>query len=424
MNKLNQVMDKVMPFFTKLSQNRYLQAVSQGMMNLMPFLLIGSLSILLLVFPIDGVKQFFVDMELTELLASINTLTIGFMAVYVAFFVAQSFAKITNKEDDGIRCGMISLLCFLIITPLTMAESGMVLSFEWLGASGVFSAIITALISANVYVFLMKHNITIRMPQGVPPMVAQVFAGLVPCVVCAILFMIIRIAFASLPFGSMHSAIYTLIQTPLKNIGGNIWAIVFIATFAQLLWFFGIHGTNVTNPLITPILMAMDAENLSAAAAGLPLPNDVGYAFFITYTVCASAIGFAFLMLFAKSKQYRAIGKIAAPAAIFGISEPMVFGTPLVLNFTFAIPFIFANAIVLLMAYALTVSGIVPPCIGTSPVFGLPIGFHAAIQGDFRIILLQLLTQVVGALIYYPFFRTADKMAYQQEQAAIEEVEA
>lgn len=424
MNKLNQVMDKVMPFFTELSQNRYLQAISQGMMNLMPFLLIGSICVLLLVFPIDGVRQFFVDMELTGMLTSINSLTVGFMAVYVAFFVARIFAKLSIKEDDGVRCGMISLLCFLIITPLTMSDTGMVLSFEWLGASGVFSAIITALISANIYVFLMKHNITIRMPQGVPPMVSQVFAGLVPCIICAILFMFIRVSFSALSFGSMHSAIYTLIQTPLKNIGGNIWAIVFIATFAQLLWFFGIHGSNVTMPLVSPILMAMDAENLSAAAAGLPLPNDVGYAFFVTYTVCATAIGFAFLMLFAKSKQYRAIGKVAAPAAIFGISEPMVFGTPLVLNFTFAIPFIFANAVVLLMAYALTVSGIVPACIGTSPVFGLPIGFHAAIQGDWRIIILQLATQIVGALIYYPFFRKADKMAYQQEQAAIDGVEA
>lgn len=179
-----------------------------------------------------------------------------------------------------------------------------------------------------------------------------------------------------------------MIQAPLKGIGGSIWSIVIIATLGQLLWFFGIHGSAITTPIIQPILMVMDAENLQAAAAGQPLPNEVGYAFFITYTVCATAIGLTVLMLFAKSERYKALGKITFPAAVFGISEPLVFGTPLVLNFNLAIPFIFTNGIVLLIAYFLTHIGLVPPLIGTSPIFGLPIGFHAAMQGSWRIIIM------------------------------------
>lgn len=121
------------------------------------------------------------------------------------------------------------------------------------------------------------------------------------------------------------------------------------------------------------------------------------------------------MMLFAKSKQYRLMGKVAAPAAIFGISEPMIFGTPLVLNFNFAIPFIFGNAVALIVAYVLTITKIVPPLMGVTPVFGLPLGFHAAVQGDWRIILLQIFTQIIVAVLWYPFFKKADNEAYIKE---------
>lgn len=161
---------------------------------------------------------------------------------------------------------------------------------------------------------------------------------------------------------------------------------------------------------------------MQAAAQGLPLPNEIGYAFFITYTLCASSIGFAAMMLFAKSKRYRALGKVTFSAAVFGISEPLVFGTPLVLNFTFAFPFIFANGIVLLIAYLATHFGLIAPLMGVTPVFGLPVGFHAAIQGNIGAVIMQLMTQVIGALIYLPFFKRADHQALEEENEKDQEV--
>lgn len=415
--------NKVMPFFESLTRNKYLNAVSQGMMNLMPILLMGSLAVLLLVFPIKDVQSVVATIGLTPILASVNNFTIGFMAVYVSFFVARALIQQFDKTDDGVRGGILSLLCFFIITPLTNTEAGSVLSFDWLGASGVFTAMFTGLFVGRLYILFIQKGITLNLSEAIPPMIRQVFSSLVPFFCISVIFMIISILFNHTTYGSVHQAVYSLIQTPLKNFGGNIWSIILLATVGQLLWFFGIHGTNVTLPLMQPVLMAMDAENLSAAAAGLPMPNTVGYAFFATYTLCATSIGFAIMMLFAKSEQYKAVGKVAAPAAIFGISEPMVFGTPLVLNFTFAIPFILTNGIVLFIAYLLTVSGIVPPCLGANPVFGLPIGLHATIQGSWKIVVLQVLLQVVGALIYYPFFKYADKKAYKSEQMRLQEKE-
>ena len=142
----------------------------------------------------------------------------------------------------------------------------------------------------------------------------------------------------------MHQFIYTFIQTPLQGVGGNIVSVIILWTFAQVLWFFGIHGTLVIYSVILPIFTAMDAAQLAAYSAGQALPNITGRAFVSTYTMSGSAIGFALLMLFAaKSKQYKTLGKLSAIPSLFGISEPLVFGTPLVFNFRFVIPFVFMN---------------------------------------------------------------------------------
>lgn len=388
-------------------------------MGTLTITIVGSLSVLLLVFPIPAVQNFIKEIGLTSSLSAVNQFTISSLALYVAFLIAKNLVQEFMPHDDGSRAGLLSLLCFLIITPLTVSKSGVTsLSFDWIGASGIFTAMFTGLVVGRFFVFATDHHLSINLPETVPPMVRQNFDALIPGAILAVTFTLLHWAFAETNFGSVSQAVYTLIQTPLKGIGGNIWSIILIATLGQVFWFFGLHGTNLTIPIVQPLWMAMDAENLKAAAAGQPLPNEVGYAFFCTYTLAATAIGFAFLMLFAKSQRYKTMGKITFPAAIFGISEPMVFGVPLVLNFTFAIPFIFTNGIVLFIAYLFTHFGIIPPLMGATPVFGLPLGFHAAIQGSWKIIAMQIFTQIIGAAIWYPFLKIADNKELRQEQLA------
>lgn len=186
----------------------------------------------------------------------------------------------------------------------------------------------------------------------------------------------------------------------------------------QILWFFGIHGTNVVLPIVTPIWLAMDMENLNAIKAGHMPPNIIGLAFFNIITWGGLALGLVLLMLIAKSKRYRDLGKIALVPALFGITEPVIFGTPLVLNFDFAIPFITNNTIALLISYFITKIGLVARFTGVQAVFGLPLGFSAAVEGKISIIVLQLIIQLVlSPLLWYPWIRHADKKELVIEKA-------
>lgn len=417
--KITNLFDKLNPWFDKLGANPYLQAISGAMMATLGPLFIGSMSVLIVV--LMGMVPALAKLDkLTGLLSKVNTMTLGALAVYIAVLIAYHLVKKLDEEEDPISASIISLLSFLIITPLgKMADDSMGIPTNWLGAQGVFSALIVGIVSARLYLAIKRRGWTIKMPAGVPPMVTKTFEALIPTILIGLLFAIVDLLFSLTSFGSMHQFVYSIIQEPLKGVGGSIVAMILLSLLQQVLWFFGIHGTNVIMPLVTPLWLAMDVENLNAVQAGLTPPNIVGLAFFNIITWSGLGLGLVLLMLRAKSKQYRQVGKISVVPALFGITEPVIFGTPLVLNFDLAFPFITNNTIALIIAYVLTKLGIVAKFIGVQAIFGLPIGFHAAVEGSISIILLQLFIQLVlSPVLWYPWFKRLDLRTYKEEQAA------
>ncbi|MGK0606813.1 PTS sugar transporter subunit IIC [Enterococcus gilvus] len=417
--KITNLFNKMNPWFDKLGANPYLQAVSGAMMATLGPLFIGSMSVLIVVL-MGMVPELAKLNKLTELLTKVNTMTLGALAVYIAVLIAYHLVKKLDEDEDPISASVISLLSFLIITPLgKMADDSMGIPTNWLGAQGVFSALIVGLVSARLYLAIKHRGWTIKMPAGVPPMVTKTFEALIPTILIGLLFALVDLSFSLTSFGSMHQFVYSIIQEPLKGVGGSIAAMILLSLLQQVLWFFGIHGTNVIMPLVTPLWLAMDVENLNAVQAGLTPPNIVGLAFFNIITWSGLGLGLVLLMLRAKSKQYRQVGKISVVPALFGITEPVIFGTPLVLNFDLAFPFITNNTIALILAYVLTKLGIVAKFIGVQAIFGLPLGFHAAVEGSISIILLQLFIQLVlSPVLWYPWFKRLDLRTYREEQAA------
>lgn len=416
--KFTEIFNKLNPIFTKLGQNIYLQTISESMMSTLGPIFIGSMALLLIVFPIEAVPNFINNLGLTPILSAVNTVTIGAMALYVVFMMGKNLVNKFIEDDDGGMAGLLSLMAFLIVTPLenTVSET-LAIPTTWLGAQGVFSAMIIGLVVGRIYVFFKQKNLTIKMPESVPPMVTNVFESLIPTIFIGILFIVISRVFLMTPFENMHQFIYSIIQEPLTGLGGSIWAFVIISLIQQILWFFGIHGTNVVMPIVQAIWISMDVQNLEKIAEGQPVENILGYAFFNTITWGGLALGLVLLMFVSRSKRYKELGKIALVPALFGITEPVIFGTPLVLNFDLAVPFIFNNSIAMVLTYILTQIGIVAPFTGVQPIFGLPLGFYAALQGSLSIIIIHLLIQLVlSPLLWYPWFRRVEKKAIALEK--------
>jgi PTS system cellobiose-specific IIC component len=410
---------KMAPFMNKVQKSKLTSGVMGGMMSAMPVTLFGSFAALFLNLPIPAYKSFITNSGIAAVLNTSILFSTNFLAVVFLLTIASSYAK-QYKEDSTIPV-LLSAVCFFIVTPISVNKvnnaSITSIPVEWLGSKGIFSAIIISLVATRLYIYIKQKGWTIKMPASVPPVVSSSFSGLIPGFVVIILFLVVSGIFGATSYKTMHGFIYSFIQTPLQGVGANIFSIILLWTFAQILWFFGIHGTLVIYSVILPIFSALDAAQLSAYAAGQPLPNITGRAFVSTYTVSASAIGFALLMLlFAKSKQYKTLGKLSALPSVFGISEPLVFGTPLVFNFKLAIPFIFMNAINITIAYVLTAIGIVPRVAGIAPMSGMPIIFSGLMEGSWKIAVLQVVLVLLEMVVWYPFFKKADNEAYETEQ--------
>ncbi|WP_078578258.1 PTS sugar transporter subunit IIC [Salipaludibacillus agaradhaerens] len=403
----------------KISGNKYLKAISDGLLSTLPALIIGAFSTLLASMAIESYQEFITNTGLKDILQLPSIYTINIISIYAAFFIAYRLSVSFNK--DGAPAGLISLISFLLLTPFTfMEDESRVLPFQFLGAQGLFVAIIVGLISARLYVFIVDRGITIKMPDGVPPTVSKTFAGLIPAILIVILFTIVNVIFANTNFGSAHDFIYSFVQAPLQNLGGGFWSLIILTLVVQVLWLLGIHGMLVILPIYYSIWMPLGVENLDALAAGEALPNIVNTGFFMTFVIAGGSgltLSLCLLMAFwAKSKRYKTLGRLALPGSFFGINEPLIFGLPIVLNPYFAIPFIVGPLLGAIIPYAAMSAGLVPYVAGAHLPLGTPVIVSAFLQGGFILIVMQMINFIIAGLIYFPFFRAVDKKAYQEEQ--------
>lgn len=421
MDKIEKVLA---PFANALNNNKIIQTISKALMSLMPALMIGAIGSLLQQIPIPAYQNFIQSTGIYAFTQVLVNVTTNMLALYAAFAISYVFVK--NEGHDGFTGGILSLIAFMIVTPMETVGEGWAavtnLPLSWLGAKGLFTAMFVALLTGYIYSFLMRKNITIKMPDSVPPFVSKSFSGIIPGAAIALIFGIISILIQMTPFGDVHQAIYGLIGAPLSSIGGSIWAALLIYVLSGFCWFFGIHGIAVMSAVM-PIWMAADMANVSAISAGGAASNIVTYNWVNAIGNIGGAgctLGLILLCAFAaKSKRYREMGKLAIVPSCFGINEPVVFGLPCMLNVTLMIPFVFLPVILIGISYVLTITGILPIGNGIAAGACIPV-FSGLLIGGWRVALWNIIEILITVLAYLPFFKILDKQAYLEENPSTE----
>lgn len=429
MGKLEQIL---LPFASKLQSNKIMQSISSGLMSLMPVMMFGAFAALLKGIPINAYQQFLVASHLQALLNTGVDVTTNLLALYTSFAIANAY--VSREGKDGVSAGFISLMSFILITPMTTIGEGYAavtnLPLTWMGSTGLFAAMITAIVVSKLYVYFVNKNLVIKMPDGVPEFVSKSFAALVPAMIIVCIFALISYVLQFTPFQNLHQLIYGLIQAPLSGIGTSIWSALLIYILTQLCWFMGIHGMAIAM-VIAPIWMAADAANMSAAAKGVAnsdLPNIITN----SWTGAIGNIGgagatlglviwFAFR---AKSKQYKTLGKMTLIPSFFNINEPVVFGLPCMLNPILFIPFVFLPALLIGIGYVLVKLGIMPVSSGIGAPMGTPVILAGFFNGGWRMSLFNIASIILSLIVYYPFFRILDKKALEAEKLSEVAVEA
>ena len=426
MNKFMSFMEnKFIPVATRISNNKVIQAVSRGSMSLMPIIIVGAIFSLLGSMNIASYQEFIKTIKLDVFLGFVPAVTINAIGLYMAFFVAYHAADVFDKKEMRTNVGILSVVSYLILTPLqsVMANGAFQptinLDMKYLGSSGAFTAILTGLVVAKIYQVIIDKNLTIKMPASVPLQVSKSFTDIIPAFFIFVLFSLIRFVFSFTENGSVTDYIYHILQVPLQNLTGSLATFIIILLVAQLLWFFGIHGSYTVLPILMPIWIGYIESNIAANAAGQPIPHIWNFGMYDLLCIggAGSTLGLVLVMtLTAKSDRFKKFSKLVTLPGIFNINEPLIFGMPIILNPIMLVPFIFTPLLILLIGYSLMVMGIVNTPIGLFLPGSTPVGFSGFLQGGWTLAAYQVFSVILSAFIYFPFFRVMDNTALREEK--------
>jgi len=205
----------------------------------------------------------------------------------------------------------------------------------------------------------------------------------------------------------------------MNNVNNFLGGLLYVA-IATVLWFFGIHGSNMLYSVTTDFMTPATIANAEAAKAG-GVPTEIltnnFFDFFVNIGGSGACICLTIaVLLFSKRKGNRRLAAVALPTVFFNISELVVFGLPVVFNPIMFIPFVLAPVVMYVISYVAFAVGLVP-LICDYTVWAMPVLASGYISTDsFAGILLQIVNVCAGTMVYYPFIKVLDRQG--QKRAA------
>ena len=422
MNALISWIEKGKPFFEKISRNIYLRAIRDGFIAGMPVILFSSIFILIAYVP--NAFGFRWSPEIESLLMTPYNYSMGILGLFVAGTTAKALTDSINRNMEStnqinyISTMLAAIIGFIIMAAEPASEGGFLTGY--MGTKGLLTSFIAAFVTVNVYKVCVRNNVSIRMPEEVPPNISQVFKDLIPFTLSIVLLYALELCVHGVMGVNVAESIGTLLAQLFRAADGYLGITIIFGAYA-FFWFVGIHGPSIVEPAIAAITYANVETNLQLLQAGMHADKVLtsGTQMFIVTmggTGATLVVPFMFMWL-TKSKRNRAIGRASVVPTFFGVNEPILFGAPIVLNPVFFIPFIMAPIVnVWIFKFfvdVLRMNSFTTNLPWTTPA---PLGLILGTNFQFLSFVLAILLIVVDVLIYYPFVKVYDEQILEEER--------
>lgn len=432
MKKIEEIFEKVMPYFMKFASSKPISAIKDGFILTMPATIIGSIFLLIGNFPINGWSDKMASIFGANWQTPLNQVsgaTFDILALIAVFGIAYAYTR--NEGHEAVPAGILGIISFLIVTnAFVVTEAGEVVGGvipkAWTGGQGMICAIIIGLLVGFIYSLFLNKDIRIKMPESVPTGVSNAFTALIPGVVIGTGSMIIYVVCDAVKGISMTEIIYEILQIPMQSLSDSLIGIILIMFFISLLWWCGIHGPNVVMAIMSPILTANALDNQSIIDAGQALVAGDNAKIVTVQMVdifgkfggAGITLGFVIAgIIIAKSKQMKSISKLSLIPGVFNINEPVIFGLPIVFNPLMLIPFIIVPVLAVIMTYASIALGFIQPFTATQVPWTTPSIISGFLLSGWQGAVLQIAILAVAIVVYLPFMKMLDKEALKQEES-------
>ena len=455
----------------ELSNNKYIAAIKEGVISVIGITIIGSFFLLIAYPPVP--QHWFETIGIFKWIAQNREIillpfqaTMSIITIFVIIATAHHLAR--SSELPVIPTIIISLIAFFMTLDWTRvieaisfkeiiitAENqnmmmqllqldtlpnigdkfniasgsikslGLVMPLSNMGSKGMFVGFLCVIIVCSIFKFFKTRNLTIKMPDGVPDGVIRSFEALIPLLVIVLLFLSLHLIPAFLPtvFPDGIIDLHKLLQKLffwLPLIVNSLPGALIMVFFICLLWCIGIHGSSVVEAFTFPVLLQLFEANAQAFINGEPIPYILTNQFYYSFVWIGGGggtLGLVILMAFmSKSKYMKVLGKSSLAPCLFNINEPIVFGTPIVLNPYLMLPYIVGPMICVIISYLATKLGFISQTVAVVPwTFPAPLYAYFATGGDWKAIILVVVNLSILTIMYLPFFIKYDKKLLLEE---------
>ena len=416
---------RLAPMAGVIAQQRYVLAIRDGFIAALPFMIVGSFMLVFIFPPISSNTTFqfakawlnFSANYREQLMLPFN-MSMGLMTIFISVGVGASLGK--QYSLDPITTGLLSLMSFMLVA--ADLKNG-ALSMQYFSGQGIFTALLCSIYAAEVYRWLQKRNITIKLPEQVPPGVSRSFEVLIPVIVIMITLHPLNLFIEHATGMILPEAIMAMLK-PLVAASDSLLAVILAVLLCQILWFAGIHGTMIVTGIMNPFWMANLASNQAALAAGEAIPHTFVQGFwdhFLFIGGVGSTLPLAILLIRSRAAHLRTIGRMGFVPGLFNINEPILFGAPIIMNPILFIPFVFIPVINAILAwYAIDLGLVEKVVMMTAWTTPAPIGASWATNWAIAPVILCFICMAIAALMYYPFVKAYEKTLLAADNSNVE----
>ena len=406
----------------------------------MPFLIVGSFILLVLNLPFTDKNNFLYMEWYDNLMKAFKGdlvqpfyVSMGIMSLFVAYGIGYYLSGHYNL--NSVTGGFLSLYSFLIVSakveyvPIVEAVSKSflvdadsyipVMDVRFMDAKGLFVAIIFGIVSIEIFRFLVHKKLIITLPESVPPAIAKSFELLIPVAVVIVLFQALNIIIQKKLIMMIPELVMKIFE-PLLHVSDSLPSIIILLLVIHILWFAGLHGTNIVDAIVKAITLSNLAINQAALQAGEPVTKIFAGGFFDSYVFMGgvgTTLGLAIAMVRSKNEHIKSIGKLSIVPAVFNINEPIMFGAPVVMNPVLMIPFIALPIINATIAWIFTKLNIIGHIVSLVP-WTTPGPLAALLATNLNVgsMILSLVLIFTSYLAYIPFLK-AYEISLEKEEA-------
>lgn len=420
--------EKIAPPLLKFSQMRYIQVMQRMGLGVMSLLIIGSLFLIVASFPYDPYLEMLEALDLRWTIAAASGVGTAFLGLYSSITVAYGLTEWYNQNRgfsiDPLQTVVLSVASFLLLNPAEtvqtivegQADPGSFTGVPttYMGAIGVFTALIVGILTVEIYRFIVSKEIVIKLPENVPQNVSQAFVALIPSTLVIVFWWLVgHVAGINLP-----ETIQSIFE-PLVQVGDTEGAMLITVVINRLLWSVGIHGSNIVSSVAGTFWTQMVAANQEAyQEIGSMAASDLPYTWtslLMDNYIWIGLAPMAFVMLFSKSTRIKSLGALALPAAIFNIGEPLIFGLPIMLNPVMMIPFILTYVVMAILSIIFVNLGLLPvPVLSIPWIMPAPLKTLLATNGQIWPMIYVFIGWILMGLIFLPFIKVLEKQDLEE----------